>query len=298
MSAPRRIVPETTYLLSRRCFGRQFLLRPSDKVNRIFKFCLAVAAEKTGVLLHNYCVMSNHYHVVATDVRGNLPTFMHWLNEYVAKCVNAELGRWESFWAPGSYSAVALVDREDVIGKMVYVFVNPVVARLVPRHDEWPGASSSLTDIDGDPEVVPRPEGFFRENGPVPESTNLQMVSPPAFDGVRSACLASVRSQILERELEVERQARQQGWRFLGIRGVLAQSPFSRPSTFEPRHGLNPRVASRDKWQRIETLQRLKHFLASYRAALKRFVEGDRTTVFPFGTYGMRVWFGVTCSGP
>ena len=43
-----------------------------------------------------------------------------WLNECVAKCVNAELGRWESFWAPGSYSCVALVmcpvdrDREGV----------------------------------------------------------------------------------------------------------------------------------------------------------------------------------------
>ena len=298
MSAPRRIVPGTTYLLSRRCFGRQLLLRPSNKVNQIFKFCLAVAAEKTGVLLHNFCVLSNHYHVVATDVHGNLPKFMHWLNEYVAKCVNAELGRWESFWAPGSYSAVALVDREDVIGKMVYVFTNPVDARLVPRHEEWPGASSLLANIDGNPEIVHRPVGFFRETGPVPETASLQMVSPPAFDGARAECLASVEARILEREREMQLKAKQQGWRFLGVRRVLAQSPFSRPSTFEPRRGLNPRVASRDKWQRIEALQRLKGFLDTYRAALKRFVDGDRTTVFPFGTYGMRVRFGVPCSGP
>ena len=43
--------------------------------------------------VHAVCVMSNHYHIVATDVHGNLPEFMHWLNEYTAKCVNAHLGR-------------------------------------------------------------------------------------------------------------------------------------------------------------------------------------------------------------
>jgi putative transposase len=294
MSAPRRIVPGTTYLLSRRCFGRHFLLRPSNKTNQIFKFCLAAAAEKTGVLLHNFCVLSNHYHIVATDVRGNLPRFMHWLNEYVAKCVNAELGRWEFFWAPGSYSAVALVDREDVIDKLVYVFTNPVDAGLVPRHEQWPGANSLLAEIDGAPQVVQRPKGFFRQKGPVPQTARLQMVSPSAFDGERSECLASVETRILERE----REAQQQGVSFLGVRRVLAQSPFSRPSTSEPRRELNPRVASRDKWQRIEVLQRLTCFLEAYRAALKRFANGDWATVFPFGTYGVRVRFGVPCSGP
>ena len=298
MSAPRRIIPGTTYLLSRRCFGRCFLLRPSEKVNRIFKFCLAMAAARTGVLLHNYCVLSNHYHIVATDVHSNLPVFMHWLNEYVAKCVNAELGRWESFWAPGSYSCVALVDREDVVGKLVYVFTNPVEAGLVGTHEQWPGARSLVTDMDGDPEVVCRPEGFFRENGPVPETATLQMISPPAFDRASPECFASVHSRIVEREREIQLRAKQQGRRFPGIRWVLAQSPCSKPDTREPRGGLDPRLASRDKWRRIEALQRLRGFLEAYREAWKRFVGGDRAALFPFGTYGMRVRFAVLCSGP
>ena len=252
MSAPRRIVPGTTYLLSRRCFGRRFLLRPSNRVNQIFKFCLAVAAERSGVLIHGFCVLSNHYHLVATDVHGNLPAFMHWLNEYVAKCVNAELGRWEFFWAPGSYSAVALIDRDDVIDKMVYVLTNPVDAGLVPKYEQWPGARSLLAETDGDPQEIDRPQGFFREKGPVPESAHLEMVTPPAFDGEGSECIATVQRRILEREHEAQFQKKRQGLRFLGARRVLAQSPLSRPSRSEPRRGLNPRVASRDKWQRIQ----------------------------------------------
>jgi len=298
MSLPRRIVPGVTYLLSRRCFNRYFLLRPSDRINQIFKFCLAVAAKKTGVHLHNFCVLSNHYHIVATDVLGKLPDFMHWLNEYVAKCVNSELGRWESFWAPGSYSAVNLIDCEDVIDKLVYVFANPVDAGLVRRHQEWPGASSSLSDIDGNTEIIERPKGFFRENGRVPKTARLRMVSPPSFEGSRSECLSAVGSRTLEREREIQKRLQQEGLGFLGARDVLAQSPFSRPQSVEARRGLNPRVASRDKWKRIEALERLKDFLDAYRAALKHFIDGDRMAVFPFGTYGMRVRFGVLCAGP
>ena len=130
MSLPRYIVPGVTYLLTRRCFGRQFLLRPSAEVNQIFEFCLAVAAARSGCEVHAYCVLSNHYHLVVTDPDGKLPVFMHWLNEYVAKCVNSVLGRWESFWAPGSYSQVSLADEEDVMAKLVYTMTNPVSAGL------------------------------------------------------------------------------------------------------------------------------------------------------------------------
>ena len=76
MSVPRLIVPRVTYLVSRRCIFRRFGLRPSRKINQIFEFCLARAAEKTGCLIHAYVGMSNHYHDVITDVDGNLPEFM------------------------------------------------------------------------------------------------------------------------------------------------------------------------------------------------------------------------------
>lgn len=298
MSAPRCILPGTTYLLTRRCFGRHLFLRPSKAINQIFKFCLAVAAKKTGVQVHGFCVLSNHYHVVATDPHGNLPEFMHWLNEYVAKCGNAELGRWESFWAPGSYSCVALTDADDVVAKLAYVFTNPVEAGLVPNHQQWPGARSLPADMDGDPETVRRPEGFFRKKGSVPETATLQLVSPPDVDSVSSDWAARVRKLVLEREQEIQQRMNQEGRRFLGVRGILRQSPTSRPQAAEPRGGLDPRVACRDKWRRFGVLQRLKGFLDDYRDAWERYTRGDRKAVFPAGTYGMRVRFGVMCAGP
>ncbi len=295
---PRFILPGVTYLLTRRCAGRQLLLRPDPKVNQIFKFCLAVAAQRTGVAIHAFCVLSNHYHIVATDLHGNLPVFMHWLNEYVAKCLNSHWGRWESFWAPGSYSAVALADDEAVVAALVYTYTNPVNARLVRTHTDWPGAISMPADMDGEAELVDRPTGFFRDRGPVPESASLRVALPARLGGDRSGQRMTVSERVRARESEICSRHDETGQRFLGRKAVLRLSPFSRPRGTERRGGLNPRVATRDKWRRIHALQRLKHFLGAYRAAWKAFCGGKRSVVFPLGTYAMRVRFGVCCHGP
>ena len=47
MTLPRRVLSNTTYLVTRRCTQRMFLLRPSPLNTQIFIYCLAVAAKKT-----------------------------------------------------------------------------------------------------------------------------------------------------------------------------------------------------------------------------------------------------------
>lgn len=297
MSQPRQVLRGTTYLVSRRCAQRQFLLRPSKKVNQVFRFCLAVAAERTGIQLHAYCAMSNHYHLVLTDPGARLPEFMHWLNEYVAKSINALLGRWEAVWAPGSYSSVHLADSQAVLKELVYVYTNPVDAGLVRRARDWPGAISLPSDMNTTPEEIRRSSGFFRDHGPVPSSAMLELSIPPVLTG-ESGVIRRLDRMVRERERELQQRAQAQGMRFLGRRQVLRQSPWGRPRDAEPRRGLNPRVACRDKWKRIETLQRLKEFLADYREARQRYLDGDTEVRFPVGTYWLRVRLGVMCAGP
>jgi hypothetical protein len=60
---------------------------------------------------------------------------------------------------------------------------------------------------------------------------------------------------------------------------------------------LNPRVAARDKWKRIEALGRLVEFLRSYRSAWAAWRAGETEVTFPYGTYWMRVAHGVPCAG-
>ena len=294
MSAPRRIRAGVTYLISRRCFARYFFLRPSKKINQIFKFCLAVAAARTGVVVHNLNCLSNHYHIVVTDVEGRLPEFKQWLNKHLAKCVNAELGRWESVFAPGSYSAVELVDHDDVIGALLYVFTNPVGSGLVSSMKEWPGAHSTPADMERPAEVVARPTGFFRANGPVPATAQLRLSMPPGVN----LSVDELEKRVAEHEQGLRDKLKAEKRRFLGRDRVLRQSPFDQPRTQEERRGLNPRVAAKDRWRRMEALQRLKSFLSDYRDAWLAFAAGDRDVQFLSAHMAWSYDSGSSVAGP
>jgi REP-associated tyrosine transposase len=289
-------VQGTSYLVSRRCTQREFLLKPSSLSNLIVKFVLAVAAARYGVLVHAICVMSNHWHLVVTDTRAALPDFSHLLDGVVAKALNALYGRRENFWAPCSYSAVALVAPEDLVEKVAYTLANPASAGLVEHGRQWPGVWSDPHAIGQPGELIERPGHYFAKDGSMPETAELVFSTPPGFESVdafRERVIARVDE--LEREAAAERAA--SGDEVLGVHRILKQRHTERPMARETRHGLNPRIAAGDKWRRIEALQRLVSFLEGHREALVRFCLGERDVVFPNGTYLMRVRFGVACAG-
>lgn len=294
MTAPRHVVPGTCYLVTRRCSQRQFLLRPSELTNQIFLYVLALASARFGVLVHAYCVLSNHYHLVVTDADARLPAFGQYLDSLVARAMNVELERCESFWSPQSYSAVALLDARDVVDKAAYTLANPVAAGLVRRGRDWPGLWSRPDQV-GTAVRVSRPQRFFRSEG-MPDEATLLLTAPRGFDDsaefVRqlSSCLDLHEGRAI---LAVTTAGRE----FLGAQRVLQQMPTQRPAAPEARRSLNPRFAGHDKWKRIEALRRLKDFSSAYRSAWTRFSAGVRDVVFPSGTYWMRVALGVRCAG-
>ncbi len=297
MTAPRQVLPDATYLITRRCFDRMLFLRPSEVVNAVFEYVLAVKAKAYGIRLHAFAVLSNHWHCVLTDPLGRLPEFQRDVGSTVARALNAELGRWESFWAPGSYSAVALQTTEDVFEKMVYVLANPVAAGLVRRGVDWPGLWSAPSRIGAGEREVKRPERYFRKEGRWPQVARLELECPKGFESVE-ALRRRLTEALKDREDRAARRLAEEGRAFLGARKALAQSPFTRPATIEPRRGLKPRVASGDPLKRMEAIHRLKTFLAEYREARRAFQAGARETTFPEGTYWMRVTCGVTCAAP
>jgi REP element-mobilizing transposase RayT len=285
----------TTYLVTRRCAQRQFLLRPAKLTNEIFAYVLAVASCRFAVQIHAFCVMSNHSHLVVSDPDARLPEFMQYLNSLVARATNAALGRWESLWAPSSYSAVPLISREDILAKTAYALANPVAAGLVLRGCDWPGLWSPPERIGGQAIVTTRPSRFFSARGTMPESAELALVVPPGLgsaDEFRNALADALHAE----EERARYTLASEGRRIAGAARVIAQHPFARPAPREPRRKLNPRIAARDKWKRIEALTRLAGFLDRYLSALAERRAGDLKAIFPAGTYLLRVAHGVPCA--
>jgi putative transposase len=295
MTAPRRVLPGTTYLVTRRCSERRFFLKPSPLTNEIFLYVLAIAACRYGVAIHAFCVLSNHYHLLVTDADAQLPAFMQYLDSLVARATNASLGRWEGFWSSaGSYSAVSPGATDDVVRKAAYILANPVAAGLVRDGREWPGLWTAPEQLGSAKLTASRPKTFFRAQGDMPEFAELVLAVPPGFASAQEfqdLVAAAVRD--LEVQSRRELAANQRG--FMGRARVLAQKPFSRPAPGEPHRKLNPRVACFDKWKRIEALACLTEFLRAYRDARLAMRAGSRDVVFPAGTYLLRIEHGVTC---
>src|SRR5687767_14986156 len=198
MSAPREVLPGRTYLVTRRCTQRQFLLKPSRRTNEIVRYCLAVAASKTGVLVHAVCIMSNHWHGVVTDPLARLPEFLEHFHRLLARAQNASLGRWENLWSSDKTSVVLLVSDQDVLEKMAYTMANPTAAGLVRSPRQWPGV---ITTRVGERCTVDMPDVFFDPEGALPASISLEFTRPPIYPQLDIATLARHLATAVERHV-------------------------------------------------------------------------------------------------
>jgi REP element-mobilizing transposase RayT len=296
MSIPREVLPGRTYMLTRRCTQRQFLMRPDRDTNNAFIYCLAEAAAPFRIEVIFTVAMSNHHHTGIYDSEGNYPAFIEHFHKMFAKCQNALRGRWENFWSSEQTSVVRLLEPSDIIERMTYALTNPVKDGLVEKAHHWPGVSSLGALMHGTDLSATRPAHFFREEGSMPRTVSLRISRPRGFEHLSDGELATL---ILERVREFEENAeterRRRGAVVVGRRAVLGQRWSDRPRNREPKRALSPRIAARSTWSRIEALMRNRSFCAAYAAARAIFANGIGTPLFPAGTYWLRRFASARC---
>ncbi|HEY0712702.1 MAG TPA: hypothetical protein VGF45_08515, partial [Polyangia bacterium] len=247
MSFPRQVIPGRTYLVTRRCTQRQFLLRPDDETNNAFVYCLGYAAKETGVEVIAFLASSNHYHAVMIDRRGEIPKFLELFHRLLAGHQNRLHQRSENMWSNEQTSLVELTSPDDIFAKVVYTLANPVKDHLVDKAHHWPGASSLRATIDGRVLRAKRPFGFFRKAGKMPPSLELECVRMPGCEDLTSDEYQSrLRSAIEAAEVAAAGERATTGHRILGRKTVLSQTPHERPKSIKPRSPVKPRVASID----------------------------------------------------
>ena len=293
MTLPRRFLSDSTYFVTRRCSQRKFFLKPTKKTTQIFLYCLGVAAKKYGVFIHAVIVMSNHYHVVFTDPHAKAAEFYGWVHKYVSKAVNASLGRWENMWSSEKPSVITVNEPKTVLDKIIYTICNPVEARLVARAKHWPGV---LLYKASHSQRVERPKVYFRKDGDMPDEVELMIVRPPQYADISQEEYEElIEREVTAREEKIHKEMKSKGQSFLGVHEIMRQSHNSSPKSYAKRRGFNPQIAGKNKWLRLEAIQRHKEFQFEYREAYKRWRKGDRDVVFPAGTYALRVFCGVKC---
>ena len=291
MSKPREVIADSTYLVTRRCTQRQFLLRPDDDTNNAFIYCLAVAADRTSVQVVFTCAMSNHHHTIVHDPDGRLPEFLEHFHKLVAKCQNVWRRRWENFWDSGKPSAVRLLDAEDVISKIVYAATNPVKDFLVEKAHQWPGVSAYRALIRDEPMKATRPRYFFDRKGSMPAAVTLNLAVPKSV-GPRTEVVADVVAGVTATEAAAMAHRRQTNRGVIGRKAVLRQAWTARHARDVRIRRVCGHLAARDKWRRIETLLRSRVFQDHYRRALDA-LAAHAPIPFPSGTYWLKRYLNV-----
>jgi REP element-mobilizing transposase RayT len=140
MARPLRLeYPGALYHVSSRGNGGTKISR-SDKDRNVFLAILDAVILKYHWLLHAYCLMDNHYHLVVETPDGNLSRGMRQLNGMYTQKFN-----WRHHLTghvlQGRYKAI-FVDKESYLLELCrYVVLNPVRAKIREKPEDWPWSS-------------------------------------------------------------------------------------------------------------------------------------------------------------
>ena len=113
----------------------------------LFVRCLGEMCVRNQVVVHAWCLMSNHYHLLLETPNGNLVDAMKWLQGTFTQRYNARHKLWGHLFQ-GRYKAKVVDDEDASYFRVVseYVHLNPADAGVVkPGHlDEYQWSSYPL----------------------------------------------------------------------------------------------------------------------------------------------------------
>jgi putative transposase len=232
MSQPRQIVPGSTYLITRRCLRRHYLLRPEYFINNLFIFLLAVLAAKYGIAVHAFCIVSTHEHLVLTDTQGNLPDFLRDLHRLTALVLKVHR-KWEGpIWNCDQVSMVHLKTPEAIAEKMAYVMANPTSVGAVRYARDWPGLVTTPRDIGKGTWTAKRPSVYFDQDSEQwPEQANLRLQMPPMIEEAFSDPIAVIKREYEELQNKTRQEMAEDGRAFMGPDRVTKVSPYQRATS-------------------------------------------------------------------
>lgn len=155
---PRTVIPGVPHHVTQRGNNRQTVFC-SDYDRQDYLGLLRQRAERDGLRILGYCLMSNHTHLVAVPLRpDSLARVLGQTHSQYAIARNKFGGRTGHLWQNRFYSCP--LDRPHLIRALRYVELNPVRAGLVRAAWEWRW-SSALAHVDDsvlDPLLDPGPE--------------------------------------------------------------------------------------------------------------------------------------------
>jgi putative transposase len=132
----RSVLPDGVFHVTARGVARSQIFRDEEDYELFRRQLLRVAA-KFDWVLHAYCLMPNHYHLIVEAERPKLSRGMQRLNAGYASAFNERHGRVGHLFQ-GRFGSRVIDDHEHFERALAYVANNPVAAGLCGEEETWP----------------------------------------------------------------------------------------------------------------------------------------------------------------
>jgi putative transposase len=140
MARPLRIeYPGAFYHVTARGNERKDIFRDEGDRQRFLAY-LETAVVRYNAVIHVYCLMNNHYHLLISTPAGNLSEILRHINGAYTVYFNKRHNRFGHLFQ-GRYKAI-LVDADEYAGELSrYIHLNPVRAGLTNLPEGYPWTS-------------------------------------------------------------------------------------------------------------------------------------------------------------
>lgn len=107
-----------------------------DSDYRAFVSLLGAAKQRIPTRVFAFCLMPNHFHMVAQSVAGGMSAFIHWLLTTHVRRYHVHYGTTGHVWQ-GRFKSFEISQDEHFLTVVRYVVSNPVRAGLVSHPSDW-----------------------------------------------------------------------------------------------------------------------------------------------------------------
>lgn len=142
MARPLRILyPGALYHVTSRGNERKEIFKSKRDREKFLEY-LESASIRYQAVIHVFCLMDNHYHLLLETPAGNLPQIMRHINGAYTTYFNVKRNRFGHL-LQGRYKAI-LVDKDEYAKELSrYLHLNPVRANMVDMPEEYEWSSFS-----------------------------------------------------------------------------------------------------------------------------------------------------------
>lgn len=170
----------------------------NDQDYHFYLECLQESAERYGLDIHAYVLMTNHVHLLCTpQMESSLSKTLQSLGRRYVQYFNYAYGRTGTLWE-GRYKATLIDSKGYLLTCMRYIELNPVRAGMVSHPVDYPW-SSYLVNAKGIKSQLIKPHALYRRLG---RSATAR----------QSAYRKLFRAAVSKTDLEAIREATNKAW--------------------------------------------------------------------------------------